>query len=96
MSQWVKMLAPQRGIEPCSLTIQASFITANQDTITFTPPRRKYVLTLFEHISSQESHVGYQMSQWVKMLVPQWGIKAQSLSIQASIRTCRQPGHNYI
>ena len=87
------MLAPQRVIEPCSLTIQVSFITAR--------PRhhyihKEYVLTLFEHISSQECHIGYQMSQWAKMLVPQWGIKPQSLTIQASIRTTRQPRHNYI
>ena len=37
-----------------------------------------------------------QMSQWVKMLVPQWGIKPWSLTIQVSIMTTRPPRYHYI
>ena len=36
LSQWVKTLVPQRGIEPQSLTIQVSVITTG-------PPRHCYI-----------------------------------------------------
>ena len=36
------------------------------------------------------------MSQWVKLLVPQWGIKPQSFAFRASVITTRPPRHHYI
>ena len=69
MSQWVKTLVPQWGIEPWSLIIwEGSEPLEHQDVITFTP-KRKHVLKLSENTSVLESHIGYQMSQWVKTLV---------------------------
>ena len=48
MSQWVKTLVPQWGIEPWSLIIwEGSEPLEHQDVITFTP-KRKHVLKLSE------------------------------------------------
>ena len=36
------------------------------------------------------------MSQWIKILVPQWGIEPQSLAFRASVITARPSRHCYI
>ena len=36
------------------------------------------------------------LSQWVKTLLPQWGIEVKSLTIQVNVITTRSPKHRYI
>ena len=95
MSQWVKILVPQRGIESHSLPFEVSVITAR-------PLRHHYIHPSKEKESmssrftflAQRSHWP-PISQWVKILVPQWGIEPQSLAFRVSIITARPPRHRY-